>query len=152
MRCLRRVLWLWPTWSTGCSLALVIMMTASQTQDIKKPCVVWGPVWSGGKRQHLQRLELDKYFVSILRNQINSSVKCYGVSDTDFLVSKSDVQVRLLIICCKIFLQMFCLYFSSFYADSQYLQRSAVWARNHRKWRLCAPVRFVSAFYENFVF
>ena len=52
-----------------------------------RPCLVrWG-------RKHLHGLELDKYFVSILRNQINGSLKCYRVSDTDFLVSNSDVQV-----------------------------------------------------------
>ena len=92
VRCWRTVSWPWLTLSTEYSSASVTMMTASQTQDTGRLSAAWGPVWSGGH----SRLELDQYFVSNLRNQINESLKCYRVSDTDFLVSKSDVQVWLL--------------------------------------------------------
>ena len=90
VRCLRTVSWPGVTWSTGCSSTSVTMTTACQTRDTGRPSVAWGPVWSGGRR-----LELDQNFVSNLRNEINGSLKCYRVSDTDFLVSKSDVQVWL---------------------------------------------------------
>ena len=90
VRCLRTVSWFWLTWSTGCSSASVTTRTAHQTPGTGRQSAAWGPVWSGG-----HRLELDQYFVSNLRNQINESLKCYRVSDTDFLVSKSDVQVWL---------------------------------------------------------
>ena len=65
------------------------MRPASPTRGTGRLSATRGPVWSG----EAGALGSRNYSDSFLRNQINGSLKCFSVSDTDFLLSKSDVQV-----------------------------------------------------------